>query len=168
MEVKKGGTDRILNAVLPRWRSKRFNLLTVHPGLWATLVQVYKDSPDVLSTYPCRLSDPYVPLLAQIPSTPEFSLLTVLDLSRNTQLTDDNILSLKILHNLTALDVSYCQTITSRAILALSRTLTFNELGEKRGPWTLRILRMAGCGKVDGKIFECLLNFPLLCVVGSS
>ncbi|EJD05803.1 uncharacterized protein FOMMEDRAFT_166135 [Fomitiporia mediterranea MF3/22] len=165
---KKGGTNSVLRAVLPKWRSPNFSLLDIDPRLWATIIQIYKDPPDELDFYPCQLSDPHVPLLNQIPMSPDFTLLTLLCLANSRQLTDDNILSLKVLHNLAALDVSNCMSITAHGIRLLSRTLTFNEFGEKRGPWALRVLRMRACWTVDSSIFDCLQKFPLLTAVDLS
>lgn len=163
----KDGTDSVLRSVLPKWRTPSFSLLDVDPRLWATIIQIYSNPPDILSSYPCQLSDPHVPLLNQIPFTPDFSLITVLDLTDSSNITDSNILSLKVLHNLTALDVSRCYHLSARGIGALSRTVAFNELGEKRGPWMLRVLRMRSCWGVDRTIFDFIHSFPLLAVLGS-
>ncbi|KAL5533164.1 hypothetical protein ACEPAF_4940 [Sanghuangporus sanghuang] len=159
------GTDSVLCSVLPKWKTPNFSLLNVDPRLWATVVQIYRNPPEILSSYPCHLSDPHVPLLNQIPCTPDFALLTVLDLAGSWNVTDDNILSLKILHNLTALDLSGSYDLSSRGIISLSRTVAFNEVGERRGPWMLRILRLRSCRNVDKVIFNVLHSFPLLAVL---
>ncbi|KAL5529247.1 hypothetical protein ACEPAG_5232 [Sanghuangporus baumii] len=162
---EKDGADSVLRSVLPEWKTPDFSLLNVDPRLWATVVQIYRNPPEALSSYPCHLSDPHVPLLNQIPCTPDFALLTVLNLAGSQNVTDDNILSLKILHNLTALDLSGSYNLSARGIVALSRTVAFNEVGEKRGPWMLRILRLRSCENVDKVIFNVLHFFPLLAVV---
>ncbi|KAL5490271.1 hypothetical protein ACEPAI_5104 [Sanghuangporus weigelae] len=162
---EKDGADSVLRSVLPKWKTPDFSLLNVDPRLWATIVQIYRNAPEILSSYPCHLSDPHVPLLNQIPCTPDFALLTVLNLAGSRNVTDDNILSLKVLHNLTALDLSGSYEISARGIVALSRTVAFNEVGEKRGPWILRILRLRSCQNVDKVIFNVLHSFPLLAIV---
>lgn len=163
---KKGGDNDVLRAVLPKWKSPDFSLLNVDPRLWATIIQVYRNPPELLSSYPLQLSDQYVPLLNQIPATPDFTLITILNLTGSIHLTDDTILSLKPLHNLGALDVSRCKHISARGIEKLSRTLVFDEIGEKRGPWALRVLRMRYCYAINKAIFNCLDAFPLLSCVG--
>ncbi|KAL5511673.1 hypothetical protein ACEPAH_4891 [Sanghuangporus vaninii] len=162
---EQGGIDSVLRSVLPKWKTPNFSLLNVDPRLWATVVQIYRNPPEILSSYLCHLSDPHVPLLNQIPCTPDFALLTVLDLAGSRNVTDDNILSLKVLHNLTALDLSGSYDLSSRGITSLSRTVAFNEVGEKRGPWMLRILRLRSCRNVDKVIFNVLHSFPLLAVL---
>ena len=168
LHYEDGGKGGVLRSLLAGWKTPCFSLLNVDPRLWATIIQTYRNPPDILASFPCRLADPYVPLLNQIPSSPDFTLITVLSLQNSCNITDFNILSLKVLHNLTALDLTGCSGLSTRSIEVLSRTLVFNENGERRGPWALRILRMNSCYKVDRKIFKSLRAFPLLSVIGMS
>jgi hypothetical protein len=146
-----------------------FNLNQVDPRLWATLVQVFSGLPDTFRTYHIPLSDKHVPLLQHIPSTPYFSLITILELPRCSELTDETIVELKHLSQLSALDASATK-LSSHGITKLSRTLMWSEEGDlatkRRGPWALRILALQNCQDVDNHIFSCLPKFVLLSVIG--
>lgn len=128
-------------------------------------MQIYSNTPSILETYPIDLSDPHLPLLQQIPSTSDFTLITILDLQHSKHLTDDNIIVLKSLYNLCALDISNT-CISAYAIKVLSRALDFGEDGVPKGPWGLRVLKMQECWSVSSSIMDYLISFPLLCVVG--
>lgn len=151
---------------------KGFDIHEMDPRLWAILVQVFVELPDVLRVYPIALSDKNIPLLQRIPSTSYFTLLTVLDLPGSVHLTDDTILELKALHGLCALDASGTQ-LTAQAIRRLSGSLTWSEestdpASKRRGPWQLRILNLRNCRKLGDIVLDHLATFPLLSVVGKS
>lgn len=160
------GRKMLLRMLLPHWKTPHFSLLNIDPRLWATLVQVYTNIPSILTSYPVDLSDPYLPLLQQIPSTPNFTLITILDLQRSKRLTNHNIAALKPLTSLCSLDISFT-SISDYAIKVLSRTLTFDGDGEPKGPWGLRILKLRGCVSVSKSVVDILDKFPLLCLVGT-
>lgn len=155
-----------LRAIVRDWGASDFSLCSIDPRLWATLVQIYSDPPDDLRVYPVRLCDAYLPLLNQIPATSDFTLVTTLDLQGSKNITDSNIINIKILHSLCALDMGKTG-VSSRAIEILSRALLLDN-GQRRGTWRLRILRLRGCHRVDKSIFPFLSRFPHLCVVGES
>jgi hypothetical protein len=159
----------ILRALIPDFDlnpDSTFSLDRVDPRLWAVLIQVYTNLPEVLRIYHIPLSDRHLPILQRVSSTSEFSLITVLDLSGCSQLTDDTILELKVLNSLCAMDASATE-LSGYGIKRLSNSLGWSE-SEKRGPWCLRMLRLRNCKKVDNSVFTSLFNFPLLSVVGSS
>ncbi|THH11855.1 hypothetical protein EW145_g403 [Phellinidium pouzarii] len=101
---KDSGGHNVLRSLFPTWKTPDFSLLDIDPRLWATLVQVYANPPSLLSSYPIQLSDPHLQLLQQIPSTPDFTLVTILNLQRCNELSDNTILNLKQLHNLNLRD----------------------------------------------------------------
>lgn len=162
---KETGRKKLLNLLLPGWNTPHFSFLHVDPRIWAAIVQIYSNIPSELAIYPIDLSDPHLPMLQQIPSTPDFTLISILDLQRSKQLTDDNIIVLNSLSNLSALDISDTR-VSAYAIRVLSRALGFDGDGEPRGPWGLRILKMKDCYSVSSPIMDYLESFPLLCVVG--
>ncbi|KZT11358.1 uncharacterized protein LAESUDRAFT_692112 [Laetiporus sulphureus 93-53] len=163
-----------LRALIPEYRdNKSFDLTRVDPRLWSLIVQLYYGVPDAFRHYVLPLSDEHLPLLQRIPSTPEFALLTVLELPCCAELTDDNVIELKALHGLCAFDASGT-ALSAWGIKRLSKTLTFAEDEEqgddssataRRGPWGLRILGLRHCMSIKSDVFDCLTNFPLLCVV---
>jgi len=173
----------ILRALIPSYRSKHafdtdtftneLELSQVDPRLWAVIIQVLTQLPDALRVYPIALADKHLPQLQRIPSTPDFSFVTVLELPACAHLTDDTILELKQLHALCALDAS--QTlVTAQGIRRLCGTQTFAAENEgidmasrRRGPWSLRILRLRNCQGVTNKIFDVISGFPLLSVLGT-
>ncbi|TDL27461.1 hypothetical protein BD410DRAFT_894571 [Rickenella mellea] len=154
----------ILKALIPNWRTADFTMSRVDPRLWALIVQIYSDLPKAFSSYRIPLSDQHLPLLQRIPSTPDFCLITILELPRCRTLTDTTILELKELHNLCALDASDT-AISEYGVRSLARTLMFNEDGGRRGPWSLRLLRVRNCRRIRKDIFQTLPLFPLLCAV---
>ena len=164
----------ILRELIPGYEpdAPDFDLQKVDPRLWATLVQVFSDLPDTFRTYHIPLSDKHVPLLQHIPSTSHFTFVTILDLPRCRELTDDTVLELKPLSSLCALDASET-SLSGYGIKCLSMTLGWkdtdgNRLREKRGPWGLRILNLRNCSKVNNDIFDCLHKFSLLSLLGAS
>lgn len=162
---KKAKTD-VFRCLFPAWGTSSFSLSEIEPRLWATVVQLYANVPEILSSYPIALEDAYLPLLQRIPSTDHFAMITVLDLRSCQELTDETIIALKALDHLCALDATDT-SLSSRGIKQLSRSLLVNDVGEKRGPWGLRILRLQGCMNLDNDVFSCLSSFPLLCAVGT-
>ena len=164
----------ILRELIPGYEPNApdFDLQRVDPRLWATLVQVFSDLPETFRTYHIPLSDKHVPLLQRIPSTSHFSFLTILDLSRCRELTDNTILELKPLFSLCAFDASET-SLSGYGIKSLSMTLGWkdtdgNHLRERRGPWGLRILNLRNCRNVNNDIFDCLHKFLLLSLLGVS
>lgn len=164
----------VLRELIPNYEpdAPDFDLQRVDPRLWATLVQVFSDLPDTFRTYRIPLSDKHVPLLQRVPSTSHFSLVTILDLPRCRELTDDTILELKQLSSLCAFDASET-SLSGYGIKSLSMTLGWKDTDdnlsrEKRGPWGLRILNLRNCRNVSNDIFDCLQKFLLLSVLGAS
>lgn len=155
----------VLHSLMPSWSTSKFSIARVDPRLWAVLAQIYSNLPSILASYPISLSDRHLPLLQFIPPTPDFALVTVLDLRRSKALTDDTIIALKALHNLCVLDAGGTQ-ISADGIRRLALTVTINGDGERRGPWTLFVLRLVDCDKMNGTIFRHLAKFPLLTAVG--
>ncbi|KAI0082670.1 hypothetical protein K474DRAFT_12182 [Panus rudis PR-1116 ss-1] len=140
-------------------------LARVDPRLWGTMVQAIAPLPPAFRMYTLPLSDVHMPLLQRIPSTPDFSLITVLELYGQRDLDDETVIQLGELHTLTALDVGMT-TLTPWGIRTLSRTLAVSEDGGTRmGPWGLRILSLRNCMKITDKVFEYLSGFPLLSVI---
>jgi hypothetical protein len=136
---------------------------------WACIIQLYSGLPMYMRSYRISLHDDRLSHLLRIPSTPHFTLITILELPKCPLFQkDENILLLKPLHNLCALDVS-CSLTTPRALKMLASTLQIDECdGTRRGPWGLRILRLMECTYINKEIFEVLSKFPLLCVLGTS
>lgn len=164
----------LLREVIPWYDPKdpNFSLSEVDPRLWVILAQLFSGLPDAFRTYRIPLSDQYIPLLQQIPSTPHFTLITILELAKCIEVTDETIIELKHLPGLCALDVSWT-AVTAYGIQRLSRTLMWNELDDtrvahRRGPWALRILDLRNCKNVDNEIFTSLPRFVLLTIVGES
>lgn len=138
------------------------------PLLWAALVQVYDGLPDHLRDLSLSLADPHLSRLQEIPHTPLFSLITLLDLPACPHLTDTSIVHLAPLHSLVALDAS-ATSLSSYAIKVLAVTLLWVDDGpQRRGPWPLRILRLRFCDKIDDSVYSHLAKFPLLTVIGGS
>ena len=167
------GDHDLLREVIPTYYqenpeepSSKF-LETVDPRLWATLIQIYADLPDSFRTYRLPLSDVHLPLLQEIPNTPHFALITVLELRGCPELDDTTITELGRLHGLTALDVG-ATALTSYGIKALTKTLVKNPTHSKvfSGPWGLRILSVRNCMKINDEVLASLAQFPLLSAVG--
>ncbi|TFY82094.1 hypothetical protein EWM64_g1917 [Hericium alpestre] len=168
-------TYDILRALVPSydpWPEEgvedSLDLPKVDPRLWAVIVQVFTNLPDEFRVYPIALSDKHLPLLQHIPQRDDFSLLTILELSHCSHLTDDTILELKALHGLCALDASETP-LSAQGILRLSRTLAWadghDNASSRRGPWQLRILYLRNCKNVKNAVFDALPAFPLLSIV---
>lgn len=142
----------------------------VDPRLWATIVQIYDNLPPEFSSFIISLGDVHLPLLQQIPSTPHFSLITILELPGCYHLTDDSISNLKHLHTLTAFDATGTN-ISSLAISSLVNTCLWTDpvhgdQARRRGPWSLRVLCLKDCSRVNNAVLPYLSAFPLLSVVG--
>lgn len=157
----------VLQSLIPNWKSPFFSLLEVDPRIWAVLIQTYSNLPDIFYEYRIDLEDQYLPLLQEVSSTPDFALITTLQLRNCAELTDDTIFTLKTLHHLCVLDVSGTK-LSSYGLRNLSKTLTFSESGQKRGPWALRILHMQDCRGIDRQIFDFITEFPLLSAIGKN
>jgi hypothetical protein len=141
------------------------------PKLWAVLVQVYDALPPYFRTLTLPLANPHVSLLQHLAPTPNFSLITLLNLTACSDLTDESILLFKNLHTLVGLNASYT-TLTSHAIYTLGAILQHNygkdAVRHHRGPWELRILFLSHCKQIDDDVYSYLNKFPLLAVVGQS
>ncbi|KAI6039062.1 hypothetical protein EDC04DRAFT_2868175 [Pisolithus marmoratus] len=128
------------------------------PRIWVTLAQVMHPLPARSHDLDLSLSDAHLPLLQQIPSTPSFTLITLLSLPRCTHVSDDTVSELRRLNTLIALDLRATH-LTTYGVTVLSR-------GLKVGPWGLRILSLHGCTKVTDAVLPVLKTFPLLSVIG--
>ena len=162
----------ILQVLIPRNQQGHFDLSKLDPRLWAIVVQVYSDLPHGLRIYRIALSDKYIPLLQHVPATEHFSLLSVLELPGCSNLNDDTIVHLKVLHTLCVLDASR-SALSAIGIQRLSGTLRWVEdydaidsSNPRRGPWQLRILRLRNCKRVTNAIYQYLESFVLLAAVG--
>lgn len=137
------------------------------PCFWASVAQIYNHVPSTFITYPIHLAHADLPLLQRIPQTPDFSLLTLLELPGCAQATDDLFHHTKHLYSLTALDISGT-SVSSDAIKRLGGTLisdlTAPPASHGRSP--LRILRLYNCKSIDNTLFSFLHKFPLLSVLG--
>ncbi|KAK7693556.1 hypothetical protein QCA50_003125 [Cerrena zonata] len=140
-------------------------LKAVDPRLWAAMIQIISPLPDVFRSYDIPLSDTHVPLLQQIPSTSDFSLITIVQLYGRKEVDDDTIDQLGALHSLVALDVGRTP-LSSWGIERLSYTLLTDGLtGSRRGPWSLRVLYLWDCMFIESSVIKALSKFPLLSVV---
>jgi hypothetical protein len=157
----------ILHALIPTDGTVfSFDLSKLDPRLWAVLIQAYSNIPSQLHVYYIPLSDKHLPLLQRIPSSPDFTIITVLELPGCPEVTDTTIVELKQLHGLCVLDASGT-TLSNYGIKSLSGTLVCNEdLIDKRGPWRLRIIALRNCRKVDTGVLKHLTSFVLLSIVG--
>ena len=150
------------------YRSEITPPFSLNPLLWITLVQIYDYLPDCVRSFNIPLHHSHLPLLQRVPSTSIFSLITILDLPACPELTDHSISALNILHSLVAFDAS-ATTLSSYAISVLARTLVYTQYDTtRRGPWSLRILRLANCNNIDNTVYSHISLFPLLSVVGPS
>lgn len=161
----------LLQSLLPRyshWGPPLDGFLKiVDPRLWAVLIQTVSPLPDALRSYTLPLSDIHLPLLQRIPSTPDFALVTILDLRGKSEVDDQTISSLGDLHGLAALNIG-ATAVTAYGIKVLSKTLqtTDDSVKPLRGPWGLRILSLLDCMNIDDDVFQSIPTFPLLSVVG--
>ncbi|KAI6028389.1 hypothetical protein F5J12DRAFT_805078 [Pisolithus orientalis] len=105
------------------------------------------------------LSDTHLPLLQQIPSTPNFTLITLLSLPGCAHISDDTVSELRRLNTLIALDLRATH-LTTYGVTVLSRGLSSAQddsgLHKKAGPWGLRIISLHGCTKVTDAAFAYL------------
>ncbi|KAI0341672.1 hypothetical protein BDW22DRAFT_259731 [Trametopsis cervina] len=140
------------------------------PRLWAVLVQLYTGLPETFRVHKLPLSDIYLPLLQQIPSTDRFALVTTLNLRGCSEVDDDTILELRDLHGLGALDLG-ATAITSWGMHRLAKTLARkpdeqDAVRRLSGPWALRVITLRDCMNVKNDVYESLQQFPLLSVIG--
>ncbi|KAJ7109367.1 hypothetical protein C8R44DRAFT_802332 [Mycena epipterygia] len=155
----------ILLALIPSLSRPEFDWADVDPRLWATIVQVYDNLPAVFQCYQIPLADEHLRLLQDVQSTPQFSLVTILELPGCPELLDTTIFNLKHLHSLCALDAS-ATSLSQYAIKALSGTVLWGDDDKvRKGPWALRILRLRNCRNIDNKIFPHLSPFQLLSIL---
>ncbi|KAF7304873.1 hypothetical protein MKEN_01201500 [Mycena kentingensis (nom. inval.)] len=153
----------LLRALVPTWDDPDFNWARVDPRLWATMAIIYDRLPERMRVYKIPLADEHLPLLQTIPSTPNLSLVTILELPGCSELSDTSVVGLKQLHSLCALDVSATR-ISSHGIKVFARTVQWSA-DEKKGPWNLRILRLRNCKAIDDAILPHLSTFHLLFVL---
>ncbi|KAJ7155975.1 hypothetical protein C8R43DRAFT_998591 [Mycena crocata] len=154
----------LLRALIPSLARPDFDWAPVDPRLWVTLAQVYDNLPPIFTCYPIPLADEHVSLLQRVQSTPQFSLVTILELPGCSELSDATIVNLKHLHSLCALDAS-STTLSQYAIKVLSGTVLWSDDQTRRGPWGLRILRLRNCRSIDDKILPHISSFHLLTVL---
>lgn len=141
----------------------------IDPRLWAIIVQLYSGLRPQWRVYQMPLRDKHLTLLQRIPSTQHFALITVLELAGNRELTDDNILELKHLRTLVALNISETN-ISDSGIFRLANTVSWvntdSHQRELRGPWSLRALDLHGCRRISEIVGDHLEVFRLLSVLG--
>jgi hypothetical protein len=160
----------LLKALCPSYGHKdELDLSTVDPRLWATICQLFTRASlaDWPSCYKIPLSDQHMKLLQQVPSSPDFSLITVLELPGCDGLTDENMVVLKDIHSLAALDASNTR-LSSHGVRELTMLLRWDNYGAKQGPWGLRLLRLRSCTSIDDSVYPHFKKFPLLTAVGES
>ncbi|KAJ7774623.1 hypothetical protein DFH07DRAFT_800255 [Mycena maculata] len=155
----------ILRALIPTLSLLEFNWAAIDPRLWATIVQIYDNLPPVFGCYPIPLADEHLRTLMSIESTPQFSLVTILELPGCRELSDSTIVNLKYLHSLCAFDAS-ATDVSSHALKVFSGTVLWAvDDRTRRGPWGLRILRLRNCRNIDDKILSHISPFPLLSIL---
>ncbi|KDQ33282.1 hypothetical protein PLEOSDRAFT_1099254 [Pleurotus ostreatus PC15] len=155
----------LLRALIPGFRPAEYTSTQLDPRLWATLIQIYDELPKCLRTYNIPLSDEHLPLLQYVQSTPTFTLITVLNLAKCNVLTDNNVICLKPLTTLAALDASYT-SLSDYGVKSLAGTIVWSDEDQVyRGPSSLRVLKIRGCSKVTNSVYASLLKLPLLCLV---
>ncbi|KDQ06687.1 hypothetical protein BOTBODRAFT_192902 [Botryobasidium botryosum FD-172 SS1] len=140
------------------------NFSHLDPRLWAILLQLYENLPPIFLRYNIPLGDKWLPFLQRIQPSKAFTLIVTLDLSSQKCLTDDSIVNIKSLHQLSTFDCSNTR-ITSRGVEQLSKTLPFRDGKEKIGPWKLRVWYMRCCIYIDDGVGRFLVKSPLLCLV---
>ncbi|KAH7889707.1 hypothetical protein F5I97DRAFT_1924225 [Phlebopus sp. FC_14] len=170
--------DDIVRALLPtRYKCQSLSqssyapesdTLSLDPRLWSTLAQVMHPLPEQLHDLELPLGDIHLPLLQQIPSTADFSLVTLLTLPNCKDVCDDTISELRRLNGLVALDLRGTN-VSAYGIAVLVRGLSWSEddagLKKRAGLWALRILSLHSCTNIDNKVFPALRNFPLLSAI---
>ncbi|KDQ06685.1 hypothetical protein BOTBODRAFT_244101 [Botryobasidium botryosum FD-172 SS1] len=140
------------------------NLAHVDPRLWAILLQVYANLPPFFLRYNIPLGDKWLPLLQRVEPSNAFTLIVTLDLSSQRALTDDNIVNIKSLHQLSTFDCSGTR-VTNCGVERLSKTLLFRDGVQKIGPWKLRVWYLKRCTFINDAVARFLASFPLLCLV---
>ncbi|KAI6167031.1 hypothetical protein EDD17DRAFT_1469341 [Pisolithus thermaeus] len=139
------------------------------PRVWVTIAQVMYPAPVHSHDIDLSLSDTHLPLLQQIPSAPNFTLISLLSLPGCTHVSDDTVSELRRLNTLIALDLRATH-LTTYGVTVLSRGLSLTRddsgLYKKAGPWGLRILSLHGCAKVTDTVLPVLKTFPLLSAIG--
>lgn len=164
------GQLRLMKTLMPFFsqRMRPSHMKFVDPRLWASLIQLFTHLPPAFRSYSLPLSDMYLPLLQIVKSSVDFTLITILDLSCETNLTDDTIGQLKPLTNICVLDISSTK-VSTWGIKQLSMCLTRDEAsGVRFGPWNIRILSMKDCRRIRDDVKPILQKFPLLAVIGMS
>ncbi|GJJ05833.1 hypothetical protein Clacol_000020 [Clathrus columnatus] len=168
--VMYSGSDsqlRLMKTLIPCFEHDMQSCLMkyVDPRLWATLTQVMTNLPCAFRIYTLPLSDTHLSLLQNVKSSPDFTFITVVDMSRRMELNDETIGELKPLINLCVLDISGTE-VTTWGIKKLSMCLTRDEAGGMTfGPWKLRIWSMMNCIGIKEDVKSILPSFPLLSVV---
>ncbi|QRV94012.1 alkaline ceramidase [Ceratobasidium sp. AG-Ba] len=147
----------IVDVLLPH---AKCNLEHVHPAIWAILIQIYNSLPERFSKFSLALNDAHLTTLATIPNTPNFSVVTFLDLSGCNELLDENISFLKVLNSLCVFDASRTR-LTDQGVKNFKSTLFLRE----PGPAYLRSWSLRMCRGVTAKVLGSFLAFPLLCVL---
>ncbi|KAF9246531.1 hypothetical protein BU15DRAFT_39780, partial [Melanogaster broomeanus] len=146
-----------------------FDTTALDPRLWATIAQVIHPLPEQLHDLDTSLADIHLPLLQQIPNTPNFSLLTLVSLPNCKDVYDDTIGELRRLNGLVALDLRGTK-ITPYALTILARGLSWTGDDDttlrRTGLWGLRILSLHSCTNIDDRALLVLRQFPLLSAVG--
>jgi len=137
----------------------------VDPRIWATVIQLYANLPPSFDIYTLPLSDIHLTQLQNIRCTPNFTLITVLDLSGRREFSDQSIDRLGGLTGLAALDLSQTD-VSSWGIKKLAMCVGEDDERFLRGPAGLRILSLRGCTNVGEDVKEALIRFPLLSGVG--
>lgn len=154
------GEERVnIGDILVPWASQ--DVSCMEPATWAFLIQHYHGLPEHYSRYQLALNDPHLTMLAVIPPTPRFSLVTVLDLSACKEIEDGNISQLKVLTSLCVLDTSRTR-LTDQGVKNLKSTLTLRD----PGPIHLRSWNLRGCRGITYQVLYSLSAFPLLCILG--
>ncbi|KAJ6502559.1 hypothetical protein C8R45DRAFT_623865 [Mycena sanguinolenta] len=155
----------LLRALIPSLSLPEFEWASVDPRLWATVVQIYDNLPLFFHSYSIPLGDTYLPLLQRVKSTPQFSLVTILELPGCRELSDTTIVNFKHLHTLCALDAS-ATALSAHGLKILSGTVHWSDEDQTRkGPSGLRILRLRNCRAIDDKILPHLSQFLLLFIL---
>lgn len=157
---KDGARERanIIDVVAP-WAKEDMGY--VDPATWAILVQNFRGLPARCFKYTLALNDPHLSTLSTISSTPNFSVVTFLDLSGCRSLLDTTISLLKGLPSLCVFDTSGTM-LTDQGLKNLKSTLTIRD----PGPLYLRSWSLRGCRDLTSKGLGSLAAFPMLCVVG--
>ncbi|KAJ7219263.1 hypothetical protein GGX14DRAFT_591083 [Mycena pura] len=155
----------LLRALIPSLGQPEFDWAVVDPRLWVTIVQIYDNLPSAFRCYPIPLADEHLPLLQSVPSTPHFSLITILELPACPDLSDTTVVNVKYLHGLCALDAS-ATLLSSYGVKVFSGTVLWSaEHQTRRGPWGLRILRLRNCKDIDDNMLSHLTAFRLLSIL---